>query len=321
KIFMPILFILMAIVVFWSVRLPGAGEGISIYLTPDFERLKSPRVWLDAFGQIFFSLSLGFGIMTAYASYLPPKSQITRDSFIIGLVNCIFSVFAGFGVFAVLGYMAHTTGQPFSEIVAESIGLAFIVYPKVISMMPHFGNLFGVLFFGALVIAGLSSAVSIVEAFTSAGIDKFHHKRGSLVSTLCVTGFLGSIIFCMQGSFLWIDIVDHFIMQYGLIIAGFFECILIGWVYGAEKLRMHINKHSVAKTYRIWDFFICWVIPLFLGLSIVQGLITELKAPYGGYSWLAIVLIGRDWLLYTLFAGIIVAGHEWRSDPRERMLE
>jgi NSS family neurotransmitter:Na+ symporter len=174
KIFMPLLFFLTAIIVFWSLGLPGAREGLLVYLKPDFSRLKEIEVWMDAFGQIFFTLSLGFGIMIAYASYLPKKSQIVRDSFTICIANCIFSLFAGLGVFSILGYMAHTTSQGFQDVVTQSIGLAFVAYPKAISMLPYFPHLFGLLFFGILVIAGLSSAISILEAFTAAIIDKFH---------------------------------------------------------------------------------------------------------------------------------------------------
>ena len=195
KIFMPLLFILIALLVVWSVNLPGAGEGLKVYLQPDFALLANPKIWIDAFSQIFFTLSLAFGIMIAYASYLPRKVDIVKDAMIITFGNCAFSFFAGFAVFGTLGYMAVKTGQPVSEVVEESIGLAFVTYPQAISLMPGFANLFGVVFFTSLVIAGLSSAISLVEAFSSAIIDKFHFSRGSVVSIVCVSGFLGSIIF------------------------------------------------------------------------------------------------------------------------------
>ena len=215
KIFMPLLFLLMAIIVLWSVRLRGAGEGIAIYFKPDFSRLKDIEVWMDAFSQIFFTLSLGFGIMIAYASYLPRKSRIIKDSFIITIANCLFSLFAGLGVFSILGYMAHSTSRGFSDVVSHSIGLAFVAYPKAISMLPAFQRVFGLIFFAILVIAGLSSVISILEAFTSAVIDKFHYPRRAVVSILSITGFLGGIIFITRAGLSWIDIVDHFLTHYG----------------------------------------------------------------------------------------------------------
>ena len=112
RIFMPILFGLTIVLVLWSLTLEGAGAGIRAYLTPDFTTLAKPKVWIDAFSQIFFTLSLGFGIMITYASYLPRRSNITRSAYITALINCGFSVFAGFAVFSILGYMAFKTQQP-----------------------------------------------------------------------------------------------------------------------------------------------------------------------------------------------------------------
>lgn len=320
KVFMPLLFLLTAIIVFWSIRLPGAKEGILVYLRPDFSRLKDIKVWIDAFGQIFFTLSVAFGIMIAYASYLPKRSQIVRDSFIIAVSNCFFSLFAGFGVFSVLGYMAHTTSAGVKDIVSQSIGLAFVVYPKAISMLPYFSSLFGIIFFGTLVIAGLSSAISIMEAFTSAIIDKFHYSRKIVVSVISILGFLGSLIFATQAGLLWLDIVDHFLMQYGLIIAAIFECVLIGWIYKTKALRNHINHYSTWQIKRWWDVSIKFIIPLILLVLLISSLRAEFLKPYGGYPWLSIILIGRDWLIYTLFFSIIVAAHPWKIDPKDRIL-
>lgn len=317
KIFMPLLFFLTAIIVVWSVRLPGAKEGIAQYLTPVWSHLKEPKVWMDAFGQIFFTLSLSFGIMIAYASYLPRKSQIVRDSCLIGFINCFFSVFAGLGVFSILGYMAHTQGGDFQGF--EAIGLAFIAYPKAISTLPYFSSLFGIIFFGTLVIAGLSSAISIIEAFTSAIIDKFHYPRKIVVSVLAVLGFFGSIIFTTQGGLSWLDVVDHFILHYGLVVTAIFECILIGWIYKAKVLRNHVNHYSVWRLTRLWDFSVRFTVPIILGAILISYFKVEISAPYGGYSWLAVILIGRDWLLYTLVGGLIVAAHPWKVEPKERI--
>ncbi len=321
KIFMPLLFFLTAIIVFWSLGLPGAREGLLVYLKPDFSRLKEIEVWMDAFGQIFFTLSLGFGIMIAYASYLPKKSQIVRDSFAISIVNCIFSLFAGLGVFSILGYMAHTTSQGFQDVVTQSIGLAFVAYPKAISMLPYFPHLFGLLFFGILVIAGLSSAISILEAFTAAIIDKFHYSRKTVISVLSLLGFLGGLVFATQAGLYWLDIVDHFLTQYGLVLAAIFECVVLGYFYKTKALRQHINHYSVWSLKKWWwDISIKVITPLVLIVLFISSLIKEFTQPYGDYSWLAIVLIGRDWLIYTLFFAIIVAVHPWKIEPRERML-
>jgi len=313
KIFMPLLFALTALLVFWSLTLEGATDGIKAYLTPDFSKLSSPQVWIDAYSQIFFTLSLGFGIMIAYASYLPKKSDITRNSILTGLINSGYSLFAGFAVFAVLGFMANSQQKPISEVVSQSIGLAFVAYPKAVSIMPG-GEIFGAIFFLCLFVAGLSSSISIIEAFTSAIIDKFGMSRKSVVTPVCVIGFAGSIVFASQAGIHWLDILDHFLTHYGLVVIGLFECILVGWLFKLDVLKKHINKISSIKLGIWWDMLIKYFVPLVLGTILIGDVWGELKKPYGGYSWTSLILIGRDWLLLTLITGFIISSRPWKTD-------
>ncbi len=319
KIFMPLLFFLTAILVFWSIRLPGAIEGIKAYLKPDFSILSRPGVWIDAFSQIFFTLSLGFGIMIAYASYLPRKSDIVLNSYGVSLLNCFYSFFAGFAVFSTIGYMAYQTQVEFGEVIQESIGLAFVAYPKAISLLPFLPQLFGILFFSTLFVAGLSSSISIIEAFTSAVIDKFHWDRKNIVTILSIIGFSGSIIFATGGGLYWIDIVDHFLSHYGLVTVGILEAVLVAWVFKAEKIRHHINHISQWKIGGWWDISVKYVVPGVLLVLLVNDVVHEVMHPYRDYPWTAIILIGRDWLIYTLFAAFIIAMRPWRGKIHSQM--
>jgi NSS family neurotransmitter:Na+ symporter len=314
KIFIPLLLVLTFILVAWSLRLPGAKAGIAKYLKPDFSILSRPRVWIDAFSQIFFTLSLGFGIMIAYASYLPRKNSIVQNAFITSFANCAYSLFAGFAVFGTLGYMAYQTAKPFEQVVQQSIGLAFVAYPQAISLLPYFPSLFGVLFFTTLLVAGISSSVSILEAFSSAMIDKFHYSRKSIVTALSIIGFLGGIIFTTGGGLYWLDIVDHFLTHYGLVVVGFLECIVIGWIFGARRLREHIRHISGLVLGRWWDICVKFFTPIILTTMLINDFLDEVAHPYGGYSWLAIILIGRDWLLLTLIVAFIVSLRAWRVE-------
>jgi NSS family neurotransmitter:Na+ symporter len=313
KIFMPLLFFLTGVLVFWSLTLDGAMEGVRAYLTPDFSKLSNPKVWIDAYSQIFFTLSLGFGIMIAYASYLPGKANISRNAILTGLINSGYSLFAGLAVFSVLGFMAETHGKPLSEIVSQSIGLAFVAYPQAVSLIPS-GNLFGAIFFLCLVVAGLSSSISIMEAFTSAMVDKFGLRRKPLITAISILGFLGSIIFTTQAGLLWLDIVDHFLTHYGLVVVGIFECILVGWCFRLKVLRNHINRISSVKLGIWWDILIKYFVPLVLGIILFGDLYNELSKPYGGYSWASLILIGRDWVLLTLIAAFIIASRPWKTE-------
>lgn len=313
KIFMPLLFILIIVIVAWSIHLPGAGNGVSVYLKPDFEKLKEMTVWIDAVSQIFFTLSLGFGILIAYASYLPRKSEIVKDSVAISLTNCSFSLVAGVGVFSILGYMSHKLSVPIDKVVSKSIGLAFVAFPKAIGMLPAFPELFGVLFFGCLVIAGLSSSVSIMEAFTSSVIDKFNYSRKTVASVLAVTGFIGSTIFATRAGIFWLDIVDHFLTQYGLVLGGILECVLIGWVYKVYTMRQHLESVCERPLFSWWDHAVKIFIPASLAVILVNAFINDVSSPYEGYPWLSIVLIGVNWVVLTLFAGMLVAAKRWNN--------
>jgi NSS family neurotransmitter:Na+ symporter len=307
KIFMPLLFMLTFALVVWSVSLEGAGAGLVAYLKPDLSKLSNFKVWSDAFGQIFFSLSLGFGIMIAYASYLPEKADVTLNAIITCVVNSFYSVFAGLAVFATLGYISHTTGLPIGQILKQGIGLAFVVYPKAIGMLPGYGQVFGVIFFLCLVVAGISSSISIIEAFTCAILDKFPVlRRSSIVTVLCILGFMGGIIFTTGGGLYWLDIIDHFLNNYALVIVGLAECIVAGWVARIEPLREYINEISEVGLRRLWDHVIRYLVPIILCVIIFGAIRTDLLAPYGGYPGSYIVMIGVGKLVLTVVLAVIL---------------
>ena len=312
KIFMPLLFFLTAVLVLWSISLEGSMIGLRAYLEPDFSKLSDPTVWIDAYSQIFFTLSLGFGIMIAYASYLPGKANITKNAIVIVFINSGYSLFAGIAVFSVLGFMATSQGKPISEVVSQSIGLAFVAYPKAVSLIPG-GNLFGAIFFLCLVVAGLSSSISIVEAFISATVDKFGFRRKPLITLVTILGFLGSIIFTTQAGLLWLDIADHFITHYGLIVVGIAECLLVGWLFNIKVLRKHVNSISSIRLGYWWDITIKYFVPFVLGVILIGELYAEIKQPYGGYSWTSLILIGWNWILLTIIAAVVFARRPWRT--------
>ena len=313
KVFMPALLLLTAVLVVWAMNLPGAGEGLSRYLTPDFSKLAQPKVWISAYAQVFFSLSIGFGIMVTYASYLPRRSNLSVNAAIICTADSLYAIFAGLAVFSTLGYMAFQTGKPFDEVVTKGLGLAFVAYPQAISLLPGFARLFGMLFFFTLMVAGISSAVSIMEAFTASVVDKFHYPRRLVVTVLAVLGFLGGVIFTTGGGLFWIDIVDHFLSQYGLFLACILQCVLVGWVFGTPRIREHINSVSTWKIGRWWDWSIRYFVPAVLLWLLISGAAQEFRAPYEGYPRLALILIGRDWLLVTLVVALFVAARPWRG--------
>ncbi len=324
KVMMPVLLAITLVIVLWALSLPGAGKGIRHYVTPDFEKITDLKVWIAAYGQIFFSLSLGFGIMIAYSSYLARDANIFKNSLIVGFANSSYEVFAGFGVFSVLGYMATQQGKEINEVVESGIGLAFVAYPKAISMLPH-GRAFGFLFFLLLIIAGISSSISIIEAFTSAMLDKFNVSRRKVITSICVIGFFGSLLFTMNVGLFWLDIVDHFLNQYGLITVGIVEALVVGWLYRTNLLKAHIvanlglsgTRHKVFNyvVLQLWMYCIRFVTPVALGIAIIHSLIGEFATPYEGYPISAVIVLGVGWLLVTHVFAFGLSGLPWREEP------
>ncbi|SJZ38566.1 sodium-dependent transporter [Selenihalanaerobacter shriftii] len=283
KIFMPILAVLMLIITVRGVTLPGAIDGINQFLEPDFSALLNPKVWLAAYGQIFFTLSVCFGVMITYGSYLPKKSDIVNNAFITSLANCGFSFIVGIGVFGIVGYMSAQTGQPINDVVAQSIGLAFIVFPKAINMLPTFQTFLGFIFFLALGIAGISSSISMVEAVVAPLMDKFGFSRKKAATIVCGAGFLGSTLFTTGAGLYFLDVIDHYNMQFGVAIIGILEAAVLGWYYKAEVLRKFFNPISNFQIGTWWDIMIKFITPLLLTIMVVKSLITEISQPYGGY--------------------------------------
>ncbi len=294
----PMPVILLALFVVRGLTLPGAMEGVKYYLTPDFSKLLEPRVWLAAYGQIFFSLSLGFGILIAYASYLPRRSDVNNNALITSFANCGTSYFAGFAVFSILGYFAQATGMGVQKVVAGGPGLAFVTYPEAISLLPGVPSLFGVLFFLTLLTLGIDSAFSLVEAAVAAIRDKWNLSQSRATWIVSVPAFALGLIFTTGAGLYWLDIVDHFVNNFGLAAVGFMEAVVIAYLFGAERFRNYVNRHSEVKIGRWWNLCVKFLTPLLLGAIILWSLIEELKKPYGGYPHWALTVGG--WLVVIL---------------------
>src|SRR5699024_5139402 len=127
-IFIPILVVLFIILVIRALFLDGAATGLDALFSPDWSALTDSSVWIAAYGQIFFSLSIGFGIMITYASYLKPRTNLTATGLVTGFANSAFEVLAGIGVFAALGFMAVQQSVPVDEVAESDIGLSFMAF-------------------------------------------------------------------------------------------------------------------------------------------------------------------------------------------------
>jgi len=299
----PLPVILIAAMFIRGLTLKGSLEGLAFYLTPDFGKLLRPRVWLDAYSQVFFSLSLGFGILIAYASYLPRKSDINNNAFITSLADCGISYFAGFAVFSVLGYLSTITGMGVDSVVDKGPSLAFITYPIAIKNMP-LSPLWGIVFFATLITLGIDSAFSIVEGVVAGLMDKWGIPRFRATLYFCILGLLAGLLFASKAGLYWLDIVDHWMTNFGLAFVGFLECIVIGYFFSTRTFRDYVNSCSDFKVGIWWDVMIKFVTPLMLGILLVFNFINEVKTPYEGYPMWAIITGGWGLSLAAALLGV-----------------
>lgn len=310
KICMPLLMILFALLVIQALRLPGAIDGLNALFTPNWKAMANPEVWLAAFGHIFFSLSIGFGIMIAYASYLPKNANLTGSGLVVGFANSSFEILAGIGIFAALGFMAQTAGLPLSEVVSDGIGLAFIAFPKLISSMGTSGNIVGFLFFGSLVVAGITSMASILEVPISAFQDKFGWSRKKSVTIIGLSSAIISILlFSTNSAIVFIDIIDHFANNIGIVAGALLSIVLISWFNRPllEEIKQHINKISSIKLGKGWDFMLTVVTPLSLLIALALKIYSLITQGYEKYDISTLLIFGWGCVAFFAVGAIIMS--------------
>ena len=252
-----------------------------------------------------------------YSSYLPKKTDINNSAFMTGFANCGFEFLCAIGVFAILGFMATSQGVPVEEVVSSGIGLAFIVFPKVFTVMGSWGTILGCLFFACLVFAGLTSCVSLVEAVASAIIDKTGWDRKKVVTGICITGLLVSGTFASGAGLYLLDIMDNFINCYGIVVVGLLEAIVIGWIIKPEVIRNHTNKTSYFRIGKWWDFTVKFITPAILAYMLISNFVTEIKTPYGGYNLPEIFAYGWSVIGLGIIGSLLISKKPWKNKAIE----
>ena len=252
-----------------------------------------------------------------YSSYLPKKTDINNSAFMTGFANCGFEFLCAIGVFAILGFMATSQGVGIEEVVSSGIGLAFIVFPKVFTVMGTWGTILGCLFFACLVFAGLTSCVSLVEAVSSAVIDKTGWERKKVVSGIALIGAVVSATFASGAGLYILDIMDNFVNCYGIVVVGLLEAIVIGWIIKPSVIREHTNKTSYFRIGKWWDFTVKFVTPTMLAIMLVSNFVTELKAPYGGYNLPELFAYGWSVIGLGIIGALLFSRRPWNNKAIE----
>lgn len=300
--FMPLLLVMFLVLVGVSLSLDGAMKGLNALFTPDWSKLLDPKVWIAAYSQIFFSLSICFGIMITYASYLNAKTDLTGSGLVVGFANSSFEVLAGIGVFAALGFIAQANGKEVSDVAASGIGLAFIAFPAIIDKA---GWLVGVLFFGSLTFAALTSLISVLEVIIAAVQDKLKARRVKAVLIVGVPMMIASVLlFGTTTGLPMLDVFDNFINKFGIVAVALFSIQAIVLTNNLPQLRDHLNGISSFKLGKWWEILVGVVTPIVLSYMLLSEANDVLKNGYGGYPTWFVNTFG-----WGMAIGVVVISH------------
>ncbi|MCM2465785.1 sodium-dependent transporter [Methanoculleus oceani] len=261
----PVLVVILLFLVIFSLTEPGALEGVGFYLSPDYSRLTDPAVWIAAFGQAFFSLSVGMGILLTFGSYLK-SGNLFRDASIIAVADMVIAILAGLVIFP----LVFTAGlDP-----AAGVNLAFITLPSAF-MEIRYGMLLGALFFLMLFTAALTSAVSMLEVPVAALMDSYGYprKRATLLvfAAVILLGLPSALSYTSLKLAVFgtpfLDLADYVFGTIGLIVAALIVSLVGGWFMGRTRICAEIGGCRWQQ--RVYMALIRYCVPAILLITLI----------------------------------------------------
>ncbi|XP_061596093.1 sodium- and chloride-dependent GABA transporter ine [Cololabis saira] len=272
-----------------NVQLPGAMNGISFFIVPEWDKLLSVEVWVNAAAQIFNSIGIGFGSLLAMSSYNSFNNNVLKDTLTIAIINSATSILAGFVIFSAFGYMSHLQNIPINHLAVDGPGLVYIVYPQAFANMPV-SQLWAVMFFFMLLCLGLDSEFAMAEVMVTSLMDEYYQylikvfKRKELfVLAICIVALLLGIPCVMQVGIYVFQLMDHYTAIVSIIFLALFEVIALCWCYGVKRLSDNVTEMT-GKGANIF-FKFCWLIvaPVLITVILIFSIIQFKPARYEDY--------------------------------------
>jgi len=263
KVLMPVLLILIVVVCIRAVSLDGASDGVSFLLSPDFSKL-TPKAIFEALGQSFFSLSIGMGTMTTYGSYISKKQDLPSSAVSVAMIDFFIAFLAGLMIFPCAFAFGISPGQ--------GPGLVFVTLPNIFNQMPM-GQLVSVVFFFLLVVAALTSSISLLEVVVTFVRAQYGIRRKastfiacSLVAVFGVACSLSSDIF---------NFFDNFSANVLLPGGAFFIVLFVPCVLGKEQIREEIEAHGGKfRLFEVFYFLTKYVVPVAIALIFIVNILS-----------------------------------------------
>lgn len=280
RIGMPLLFcfaVVLAVAVLLQPPGPAGGtpaQGLEFIYSPDLSRLDEAGVWLAAAGQVFFTLSIGMGSLAAYASYLTTRDDIVLNAAASASANETAEVVLG-GTIAI---PAAVTFFGVSGAVAiagsGSFNLGFVTMPVVFQQMPG-GRLLGLLWFGLLFFAGVTSSVAMLTPVVAFFREEFGARRETVSVALgVVCGILGLVVLRLLGHG-FLDEWDYWAGTFGLVVVAAIQVVVFVWIFGPDRAWRSIHDGADVVLPGVFRFVIVWVTPAFLGVLLTWWSLTE----------------------------------------------
>jgi NSS family neurotransmitter:Na+ symporter len=316
KILMPALFVLLlAVVVFVLCLGDGVAEGLAYYLIPDFSKVTFGSV-LAAMGQAFYSLSLGMGTMIVYGSYTGKEINVVKSTGMICLFDTVVALLAGLAIFPAVFHFAVAEGVDVSTLQLNGMMLMFETLPKVFESIGFLGNVIEFLFFAMVVIAAVTSVISILEVASQFLIQKFKIPRKIATGAIALLTFAVSVpvgislgvslngetgmtIFGLD----WLSFFDVVTNTVLMPVCAFLSCVSVGWFIGAKRslCEMKADGNRFGKLENVVAVMMKFVVPALIAVIEVFGLV-DLIFPKGAFSanGLGIALVA-----YALFGALV----------------
>jgi len=318
KIAMPTLFILAVILVVrvFLLETPqgSALEGLSFLWKPDFSKLTDPEVWIAASGQIFFTLSLGFGAIITYASYIKRNQDITLSGLTASSLNETAEVVLG-GSLAIPAAVAFF-GVASAVSIAESgaFNLGFISLPAIFSTMPG-GTFIGFMWFFLLFFAGLTSSLALMQPLIAFFEDELGlSRRRSVLITAGIVFFSAHLVIFLNGS---LDEMDFWAGTIGVVFFGLLEMVIFMWIFGGEKAWEEINRGGIIRVPRIYYYVMRYITPVFLIVLLITWAKSYLPSILSETHWT--VWVTRFYLIALfLFLSLLVFIAKERKEAEEK---
>ena len=317
KILMPALFILLLLVVVFVLFLgEGVVDGLKFYLVPDWSKINGTSI-LVAMGQAFYSLSLGMGAMIVYGSYTGKEINIVKSTGMICLFDTLIALLAGLAIFPAVFHFASVEGIPADSLKLEGLTLMFVTLPKVFESIGAFGKIIEFFFFAMVVVAAVTSVISLFEVSSQFIIQKFKIKRK--IATLCIAIItllvsipiglsLGNalngvdrLLIFGEDLLTFLDAVTNAIFMPA---CALFSCIAVGWFIGPKEIKTSLEEENNKKSwfFKFIGFMIKFIVPVLIGIIEVFGIIDLWKKGAYGVTVIitSLVLLGLIYLLYFL---------------------